>query len=139
MSDEQPRSSGGGAAFVLLIAFGFVVMFWWIFAIITAVLMLAGLAWYACCRLDARDAARAAIADRADRQHAQILAGDQRGMYGRSERCQVLLPGLPQTDLCATREGRVVHREHPVVGGAGRHVKRHHGLNAVSRVDVDDH
>jgi|HubBroStandDraft_3_1064219.scaffolds.fasta_scaffold202836_2 hypothetical protein len=82
MSDEQPRSSGGGAAFVLLIAFGFVVMFWWIFAIITAVLLLAGLAWYACCRLDARDAARAAIADRADRQHAQILAGDQRGMYG---------------------------------------------------------
>jgi hypothetical protein len=67
MSDEQPRSSGGGAAFVLLIAFGFVVMFRWIFAIIIAVLLLAGLAWYACCRLDARDAARAAIADRADR------------------------------------------------------------------------
>jgi hypothetical protein len=62
MSDEQPRSSGGGAAFVLLIAFGFVVMFRWVFAIITAVLLLAGLAWYACCRLDARDAARAAIA-----------------------------------------------------------------------------
>ena len=136
MSDEQPRSSGGGAAFVPLIAFGFVVMFWWIFVIITAVLLLAGLAWYACCRLDARDAARAAIADR---QHAQILAGDQRGMYGRSERCQVLLLGLLQTDLCATREGRVVHREHPVVGGAGRHVKRHHGLNAVSRVDFDGH
>ena len=58
----------------------------------------------------------------------------------RSERCtQVLLRGLLQTDLCASREDRVVHREQPVVGGARRHVKRHHGLNAVSRLDFDGH
>jgi hypothetical protein len=59
---------------------------------------------------------------------------------GRSERCsQVLLPGLLQTDLCATREDRIVHREHPTIGRARRHVKRHHGLNAVAGVDVHAH
>lgn len=79
---ENQRSSGAGAFFVLLLVVGFIVMFWWIFAIIIGVLLLAGAIWYAASRLDARDAARRAIAARADEQHAQILAGDDRGLYG---------------------------------------------------------
>jgi hypothetical protein len=81
MSSER-RSSGAGAMFALLLAIGFVVMFWWIFAIIIAVLLLAAVAWYVSHRLDARDAARLALAARADEQHALVLAGDDRGIYG---------------------------------------------------------
>jgi hypothetical protein len=40
------------------------------------------LTFYASRCTDARDAARAAIIARAGEQHAQILAGDDRGMYG---------------------------------------------------------
>ena len=50
-----------------------------------------------------------------------------------------LIAGLLQTDLCAAREDRVVHREHPAVGRARRHVERHHGLNGASRLDFDGH
>jgi|SRR5271168_4140051 len=44
-----------------------------------------------------------------------------------------------ETDFRATREKRIVHREHPFVAGAWRHVKGHHGLNTVSGVDFDVH
>jgi hypothetical protein len=81
MSSER-RSSGGGAAFTLLLVLGFVVMFWWIFAIIAGIVVLGTAGWYLACRIDARDAALAAIAARADEQHALILAGDDRGIYG---------------------------------------------------------
>jgi hypothetical protein len=80
MSSE--RRSGGGAAFVLLLVVGFVAMFWWIFAIIAGLALLAGAAWYVSHRLDARDATRLALAARADEQHALVLAGDDRGIYG---------------------------------------------------------
>ena len=40
------------------------------------------LVWYVSRCLDARDAARLAIAARADEHHALILAGDDRGIYG---------------------------------------------------------
>jgi hypothetical protein len=85
MSGER-RSSGGGAFFVLLLVFGFVVTFWWVFAIIIGLLLLVAGVWLLSRWLDARDAARdaalAAIAARADEQHALILAGDDRGVYG---------------------------------------------------------
>jgi hypothetical protein len=81
MSEDQ-RSSGGGSLFVLLIMVGFVVMFWWVFAIIIGIALLIAASWYVSRRLDARDAARAAIAARADEQHALVLAGDDRGVYG---------------------------------------------------------
>jgi hypothetical protein len=81
MSSER-RSSGGGAAFTLLLVLGFVVMFWWVFAIIAGLIVLGGVAWYAACRVDARYAAQTAIAARADQQHAWVLAGDDRGIYG---------------------------------------------------------
>jgi hypothetical protein len=86
MSSERRRSSGGGAAFVLLLALGFVVMFWWVFAIIIGLLLLVAGVWLLSRWLDARDAARdaalAAIVARADEQHAWVLAGDDRGLYG---------------------------------------------------------
>jgi hypothetical protein len=80
MSSE--RRSGGGAAFVLLLSLGFVIMFWWIFAIMLGLLLLSGLAFYAAHRVDERHEARLAIAARADEQHVLVLAGDDRGIYG---------------------------------------------------------
>lgn len=72
--------------FTLLLALGFVVMFWWVFAIILGIVVLGIAGWLLARHLDARDAARdaalAAIRARADEQHAQILAGDERGIYG---------------------------------------------------------
>ena len=86
MSSE--RSEGGGlrAGFVLLLFVGFVVKFWvWILAGIAAVPAIA-LVFYLMHRSDKRRAVKieqsAAIAARADEQHAQLLAGDDRGLYG---------------------------------------------------------
>ncbi|MGB7869625.1 MAG: hypothetical protein WBM01_15350 [Mycobacterium sp.] len=83
---SENRRSGGGAMFTLLLALGFVVMFWWVFAIILGIVVLGIAGWLLARHLDARDAARdaalAAIRARADEQHAQILAGDERGIYG---------------------------------------------------------
>ncbi len=87
MSDESPSSGGGfGAAFVLLIFVGFVVKFWvWIAVAFGAAVLFGLLLWaafYAARRVDAREDARLAIVARADRQHAWVLAGDDRGVYG---------------------------------------------------------
>jgi hypothetical protein len=81
MSSER-RSSGGGAAFTLLLVVGFVVMFWWVFAIVAGIVVLGIAGWYVACRIDARDKRLAELAARADEQHSQILAGDDRGIYG---------------------------------------------------------
>jgi hypothetical protein len=40
------------------------------------------LAFYAARRVDKRHQERAALEARADQQHAQVLAGDDRGIYG---------------------------------------------------------
>ena len=87
MSDESRGGGGGlGAGFVLLIFIGFVVKFWlWILAAIAAVALIA-LVFVLVNRSDKRRAAEleqvAAIARRADQQHAWTLAGDDRGIYG---------------------------------------------------------
>lgn len=85
MSDETSGRSGGGL-FVLLLVVGFVTKFWWwILAIAGALVLLGVLLWLAfraVARVDARDAAPAAIIARADQQHAWVLAGDNRGIYG---------------------------------------------------------
>lgn len=84
--DDQRRRGGFGAALVLLAVIGFVAKFWvWILAIVGVILLgvLVGLLLH---RASERDTARrrqqAAIAARADEQHKQILAGDDRGIYG---------------------------------------------------------
>jgi hypothetical protein len=43
---------------------------------------LLGLAFYMARRVDAREDKRAALVARADQQHAWVLAGDDRGIYG---------------------------------------------------------
>jgi hypothetical protein len=70
----------------VLLLLGFVgAYFWWI----VAALAVAGLAWLiakAVQDMDARHLAelgrRAALIKRADQQHAWVLAGDDRGVYG---------------------------------------------------------
>jgi hypothetical protein len=79
---EDRRGSGGGALFMGLVFIGFVAMFWWVILAVLGVALLAGVVWYVSRCLDARDAARLAIAARADEQHALVLAGDDRGIYG---------------------------------------------------------
>jgi hypothetical protein len=79
---ETRHHGGAGASFTLLLVLGFIVMFWRIFAIIAGVAVLGVAAWYVTRRIDARTAARAAIVARADEQHKQIMAGDDRGLYG---------------------------------------------------------
>jgi hypothetical protein len=81
MSENQ-RSSGGGALFMGLVFIGFVAMFWWVIVAVLGALLLAALAFYVSRCIEAREEARLAIAARADEQHALVLAGDDRGIYG---------------------------------------------------------
>jgi hypothetical protein len=87
MSDERRGGSGGfGGAFVLLIFVGAIVKFWvWIAVAFGGAVVFGLLLWaafYAARRVDAREDARLAIAARADRQHAWVLADDDRGVHG---------------------------------------------------------
>jgi uncharacterized membrane protein YccC len=86
MSSERGEGGGLGAGFVVLLFVGFVVKFWlWILAAIAAVVGIV-LVFYLVHCSDKRRAAElvrdAAIARRADQQHAWTLAGDDRGAYG---------------------------------------------------------
>jgi nitrate/nitrite transporter NarK len=70
----------------VLLVVGFVgAYFWWIVAIL-AVVALAWMAQRAFREIEAEEAAdarrRAAVAARADQQHAWVMAGDDRGVYG---------------------------------------------------------
>jgi hypothetical protein len=83
----ERRSGGGlGAAFLLLIFVGAIVKFWaWIAAVLGALMVFGLLVWltfYVERRVDERYAERAALVARADQQHAWVLAGDDRGIYG---------------------------------------------------------
>lgn len=85
MTDER-RHGGFGAAFVLLVVVGAIVKFWvWIVAVL-GVLAVGAAAIVLFARLERhvrdRRAVQAAIVARADKQHAQIMAGDDRGIYG---------------------------------------------------------
>jgi hypothetical protein len=86
MSDERRGGGGIGAAFVLLCVVGFVVKFWvWIAVAFGAAVVFGLLLWaafYAARRVDTREDARLALVARADQQHAWVLAGDNRGIYG---------------------------------------------------------
>jgi high-affinity nickel permease len=86
MTDDRRGGGGLGAGFVLLIFVGVIVKFWvWILAAFAAVALIV-LVFVLVHRSDKRHAAElehiAAIARRAEQQHAQILAGDERGIYG---------------------------------------------------------
>jgi hypothetical protein len=70
----------------VLLLLGFIVAyFWWVVAIIAPI----AVAWWGyrlwqqhCAARDAAAAERMAIRARADQQHAQVLEGDDRGIYG---------------------------------------------------------
>jgi ABC-type Fe3+-siderophore transport system permease subunit len=84
---SSQRSGGGfGAAVVLLIFVGAIVKFWaWIAAVLGAALVFGLLLWLTFHlerRSDTREAGRRAVVTRADQQHAWVLAGDDRGIYG---------------------------------------------------------
>ncbi len=87
MSDDHRGSGGGGGAlFVILIVVGFVVKYAvWIGLFLGAVLVIGGMvlrSMYLDRRDEERQAADAEIVARADQQHADILAGYDRGVYG---------------------------------------------------------
>lgn len=84
---------GGFGLVLLILAAGVILRFWWVIAAALALLVAAVVLWRAVAmldrRLDARDRRRAAtqaelaaLAARADRQNAQVQAGDERGIYG---------------------------------------------------------
>jgi len=84
---SERRSGGGlGAAFVLMIFVGAVAKFWaWIAAVLGGLIVFGLLVWlifYVERRVDERYEKRAALVARADQQHAWVLAGDDRGIYG---------------------------------------------------------
>ena len=81
MSETQHRG-GGGAFFTLLLVLGFVVMFWWVFAILLGIVVLGIAGWIVSCQLAERNKRLAAIIARADEQHAWVLADDERGTFG---------------------------------------------------------
>jgi len=85
MSGER-RGGGFGAAFVLLLFIGFIAKFWaWILAVLGGLLVFGLLLWltfYVERRVDERYEKRTALVARADQQHAWVLAGDDRGIYG---------------------------------------------------------
>jgi ABC-type Fe3+-siderophore transport system permease subunit len=86
MSSGRRGGGGVGAAFVLLIFIGAIVKFWaWIAAVLGGLMVFGLLLWltlYLERRVDARYEKRAALVARADQQHAWVLAGDDRGVYG---------------------------------------------------------
>ena len=71
---------------MLLIFVGAIVKFWvWIAAALGALMAFGLLVWltfYVERHVDAREEMRAALVARADQQHAWVLAGDDRGIYG---------------------------------------------------------
>ena len=87
MSSERRSSGGGfGAIFAVLIVVGAIVKLWaWIAAVLGGLLVFGLLVWltfYVERRVDERYEKRAALVARADQQHAWVLAGDDRGIYG---------------------------------------------------------
>ena len=75
-----------GVLFRVLLLVGLVAKFWWLLLAALAVVAAACLGWWSCKQSDAADQRarreRAALVARADQQHAWVLAGDDRGVYG---------------------------------------------------------
>jgi hypothetical protein len=77
---------GVGGLALLVLAIGFVIKFWWVIVAVVVVAVAASAVWL--CRMhhaaeiERRRRAHTAIAARADEQHAQVLAGNDRGIYG---------------------------------------------------------
>ena len=86
MPNRKHRDRNARALIVGLLVVGFVVTYWWAILAALAVAVADCLVW---CRVMHRGAAveqtrreHAALAAPADQQHAWVLAGDDRGIYG---------------------------------------------------------
>jgi hypothetical protein len=75
-----------GGLLRILLMLGFVLKFWWLILLALAFAATGFGLWCVVTRQDAeferQQRAQRALAARADAQHAQIMAGDDRGMYG---------------------------------------------------------
>jgi hypothetical protein len=75
-----------GGLLRILLMLGFVVKLWWLillmFAIAAAGLWLWGVVTRQDAAVERQQREQAALAARADRQHAWVLAGDDRGVHG---------------------------------------------------------
>jgi hypothetical protein len=75
----------GGLLRVLLV-FGFLLKFWWLILLVLVVAAAGFGLWCVMTRQDAelerQHRAQRTLAARADQQHAWVLAGDDRGVYG---------------------------------------------------------
>ena len=83
--------------FRVLVLIGFVVKFWWLVLLLLGAL---AVGWWALVvwtrhddELERRRRAQAAIVARADEQHAWVLDGDDRGVYGETTRPLRYCPG----------------------------------------------
>jgi hypothetical protein len=78
--------SVGPGIFAGFVLWGLIVTFrWWLLVVAGALVLFVGLLWlafYTAWRVGDQYAERAALVARADQQHAWILAGDDRGIYG---------------------------------------------------------
>ena len=75
-----------GGLLRIFLMLGFFVKFWWLILLLLAAAGAGVVLWCFVTRQDAelerQHRQRAALVARADEQHAQILAGDERGLYG---------------------------------------------------------
>jgi hypothetical protein len=75
-----------GGLFRVLLLVGFLAKFWWLILAALVVVAAACVGWWCCTQIDAADERarweRAALVAQADQQHAWVLAGDDRGVYG---------------------------------------------------------
>jgi hypothetical protein len=75
-----------GGLLRILLMLGFVVKFWWLILLVVVVAAAGFGLWCGLMHLDAvlelRHRAKRGLAARADEQHAWVLAGDDRGVYG---------------------------------------------------------
>ncbi len=75
-----------GGLFRVLLLVGLLAKFWWAILLALVVVAAACAGWWACTKMDAADERKrrqhAELVARADQQHAWVLAGDDRGVYG---------------------------------------------------------
>jgi cytochrome b subunit of formate dehydrogenase len=74
------------AVFVVLLVVGFVVTYWWLILLVVVVAVAGVAVWAVLTRqgsaIERTRREYAALVARADQQHAWVLAGDDRGIYG---------------------------------------------------------
>lgn len=87
-----------GGLFRVLLLLGIVVKFWWLIVVVVTVVCAGYVVWSARqLHHEQQRRQHAALVARADEQHAQVLAGDERGVYGDYPPGSDLMPAQRQT------------------------------------------